>query len=255
MERRIPLIAAALLFASAIFAEEVSQDLIIRFSVWSSIDAYPGLVPAEDSQQKADPEPQKQPETKSGSAESSGSSSQQPNFFDVPVSQLKKMAPFIVQGMAYGWKFDYTPSDKARNVEEYFEFTPVKELTDAEKKSIVYTKPWIKENRLWCWIEYSRNISMQQYYASWQTIGHPHIMGTGYGKLIDGFTGIEDACREALKNAVRQYERKVIKNKPKEIFGTVIVNDPPQIGLDAGRYVVTLDFFMETDRILQYKKF
>src|SRR5574344_714574 len=99
MERRIPLIAAALLFASAIFAEEVSQDLIIRFSVWSSIDAYPGLVPAEDSQQKADPEPQKQPETKSGSAESSGSSSQQPNFFDVPVSQLKKMAPFIVQGM------------------------------------------------------------------------------------------------------------------------------------------------------------
>lgn len=211
---------------------------MIRFAMWAQLDAYPGLMPAD-----------------SANASTADSSAQSSGVFDVAVSQLKNVAPYFIQGMTYGWKFDYTPSDKARNVSEYFEFTPITGLSETEIKSIVYTKPWIENSDLWCWIEYPRSDAMQRYYKSWLTIGHPHIKGTGYGKLTDGFDGIQNAAKEALRNAVREYERKIVKNKPKEIFGRVIIDDPPQIGLDAGRYRVTLDFFMETDRMIEYKKF
>jgi len=33
------------------------------------------------------------------------------------------------------------------------------------------------------------------------------------------------------------------------------MREPPKIGIDAGRYKITLDFFMETDKIVEYKTF
>ena len=54
--------------------------------------------------------------------------------------------------MVYGWKFDYTPSDKARGVKEYFEMEPVNTLSDAERDSIRFAHPWVENDRLSAWI-------------------------------------------------------------------------------------------------------
>ena len=81
------------------------------------------------------------------------------------------------------------------------------------------------------------------------------FINRGYGKLQDGFAGMEQACAEAIKNAVREYWRAQIKNKPKEIESRLLICCAPVIGVEAGRYRVMLDFFMETDRILNYEMF
>lgn len=73
--------------------------------------------------------------------------------------------------------------------------------------------------------------------------------------IADGFDGITNAANDALKNAVREHYRQILKNKPKEIDGHVIIRGTPQIGINAGRYVVELDFFLETDRIVKYTQF
>ena len=64
-----------------------------------------------------------------------------------------------------------------------------------------------------------------------------------------------DAVRNAIKDAVRAYFRTKIKNKPKEIRGRVLLRREPLIGIDAGRYKVQLDFFLETDKIVPYTQF
>ena len=220
--------------ASLAFAQKVYQDQQIRFALWAARDAYPGYF------DKA---------KKQSSAKASD------NIYAVPVQRIKEVTPFLLEGMIYGWQFDYTPYDKARRVEEYFEFSPVQTLTDADKAQITYTKPWAQDDRLWCWVEFQRSPQMMHIFNSWQVITNPHIKGIGYARLIDGFEGIQEACGEALKNAVREYERKLIKNKPKEIMGRVMITEPPLIGIDAGRYIVTLDFFLETDRIVKYETF
>uniref|UniRef100_UPI00389093C4 hypothetical protein n=1 Tax=Treponema sp. TaxID=166 RepID=UPI00389093C4 len=158
-------------------------------------------------------------------------------------------------GMVYGWKFEYVPYDKARGVTEIFEFEPLQELSDDEKKSINYAKPWIKDSVLNCWVEFRRSDAQIQIFRGWRSIMYPKIKGEGYAPLEEGFEGIQKACGEALKMAVRNYERKWIKSKPKEITGKVFMYEPPKIGVDAGRYKVTLDFFMQTDRIIKYKTF
>ena len=227
MERRLQKIILFLLMTIflPLCAQDVSQERMVRFSLWASMEAFPGIEQAEK------------------------------DAYALPVKKIKEITPFILSGMVYGWNFVYVPYDKARGVQEYFEFSPVRELTPSELETVKYAKPWIKESIMNCWIEYRRTDTQIHVYNGWKSVLHPRIKGEGFAKLQDGFEGIKAACGESLKMAVRNYERKWIKTKPKEISGTVFVSEPPKIGVDAGRYKVTLDFFMETDRILEYKTF
>ena len=164
---------------------------------------------------------------------------------------MQKIAPFIINGMVYGWNFVYVPSDKARGVEEYLEVTEIV-ASDVIKGGITYSSPWLENNNLNCWVEYTRTDSQVQSYNLWASIKNPVIGGIGYGSIEKGFEGIEEAARESLKAAIRNYYRQVIKNKPKEITGSVLIRKFPTLGIDSGRYVINLDFFLECGKIIEY---
>lgn len=225
--RFLTLIISFSVFSAEIFAQEVYQGRTARFAMWASTEAIPGI---EKTMPKGD-------------------------VTSLPVQKIRQIAPFILSGMVYGWEFDYTPYDKKRGVKEFFEFKPIRDFSSEEISRIKYESPWIKDQRLNVWVEYDRTESQRMGYDSWCSVNYPNIKGVGYAPLEEGFEGIQKACAEALKEAVREYERRQIKNKPKEIIGKVLMSKPPLIGIDAGRYMVTLDFFMQSDRIIEYKTF
>lgn len=211
MERRLQILKAFLVFSlfcftSVIYAQTPSVVRNIRIPLWAELDAYPELEEAADVDS-----PQ----------------------YDYPIKSIRQVAPFIIGGMVYGWEFVYTPSDKARGVEEYLE---IKEIVSSDylKGGIKYSSPWFQNNRFNCWCEYKRNDSQVQNYNLWSSIQNPIIHGRGYGDISIGFDGLKDAAYDALKNAVRDHYRSVIKNKPKEITGSVLIRDIPTIGIDAG---------------------
>ena len=206
------------------YAQTPSVIRNIRLPLWAELDAYPGLELSGDKDE---------------------------GQFDYPISQMHKIAPFIINGMVYGWNFVYVPSDKARGVEEVLEITEIVSA-DVIRGGITYTSPWITENKLNCWVEYTRTDSQVQSYNLWASIQNPVIGGIGYGAIEKGFEGIEEAARESLKDAIRNYYRKTIKNKPKEITGSVLIRKFPTLGIDAGRYVINLDFFLECGKIIEY---
>ena len=230
MERRLSQVRKSLFFSlifltSLLAAQTPSVVRNIRIPLWAEIDAYPEL---EDAQNLEAEE------------------------YSYPIKSLKELAPFIITGMVYGWNFVYTPSDKLRNVEEYLEIT---EIFPSEnlKNEITYDSPWLENSRLNCWCLYQRNDVQVQNYYLWSSIQNPVIHGRGKGNLEDGFEGIRNAAYDALKNAVRSHYRNVIKNKPKQITGSVLISSSPTLGIDAGKYVINLDFFLEYDKIIQYK--
>ena len=224
-------------FTCFLWAQTPSIIEHIRFAVWSEVDAYPGTqAAAQDADAKE---------------------------FDYSISRIKETVPFLMEGLVYGWNFVYTPSDKARGVEEYFEITPVRtagvpEALEGPVKTpfdIKYSSVWIENNRFNCWVDYTRTPSEIQTYNLWASIQNPTIQGRGYGDLSLGFEGIKQASQDALKNAIRSYYRNTIKNKPKEITGRVLIRKTPLIGIDRGRYVIKLDFFLECGTILEYSQF
>lgn len=215
---------ALALFCTLIFGQTPSVVRNIRIPLWASLDAYPELEEAQDL--TAGP-------------------------FDYPIKSVKEVAPFIITGMVYGWKFVYVPSDKQRGVEEYLE---IEEIVPAARiaPGITYVSPWIQDEKFNCWSEYTRNASQIQTYNLWNSIKNPVIHGVGYGDIKKGFPGLKEAAYDALKNAVREHYRAVIKNKPKEITGSVLIRDIPTIGISSGRYIFNLDFFLECGKIIEY---
>ena len=267
MERRLPeikklvsLFAFCAFFMSAagfsVFAQTPSIIQHIRFSIWADVDAYPGTEAAQEDAEAGE--------------------------YDYPIARIKEIAPFLMEGLVYGWNFVYVPSDKARGVEEYVEVTPVRgpstssgttntdsgaleknfgvpePVEGAQKQpafDIKYSSVWIENNRFNCWIDYTRTDYQVQTYYLWASIQNPTIHGRGFGDLSKGFDGIKEAAQDALKNAVREYYRTTIKNKPKEITGRVLLRKTPLIGIDSGRYVINLDFFLECGTIIEYTQF
>ena len=197
----------------------------IRFNMWANVDAYPGLEDAADYE-----------------------------GFEYPIKQIKEIAPFLVNGMVCGWEFSYTPYDKKRGVDEYLEINEIVPEVYV-KQGIKYSSPWIEDNKFNCWIDYKRSDYDVQTYNQWSTIKNPVISGRGYGKVDIGFNGIKDAAEDALKEAIRNHYRPIIKNKPKEIRGKVLIKEIPVIGVDEGRYAINLDFFLEWGKIIEYTVF
>lgn len=233
MERHLQTLKSAfitllfLLYAFSAPAQIPSFEKKIRIPVWAELDAYPELAEAADTDSE---------------------------LYDYPIKSIRRVAPFLISGMIYGWKFVYVPSDKARGVEEYLEVTEILDINDTAEK-ITYTSPWIQNNRLNCWCEFNRSEAQIQNYRMWNSIQHPVIQGRGSGSLSRGFDGIREAAEDALKNAVREHFRSRIKNKPKEIRGSVLIKDSPTVGISSGRYVMNLDFFLEYGRILEYTQY
>ena len=214
------------------FSQTPSIVQHIRFPVWAEVDAYPGLELLNDNQNLGEEKTQ----------------------YDYAIGRIKEIVPFLLNGMVYGWEFVYTPSDKTRGVKEYLEVREIQNLEN-ETNPIQYSSVWIEDNKFNCWVDYTRTDFQVQNYNLWASIKNPTVQGRGKGSLEQGFDGIKHAAEEALKNAIESYYKKVIKNKPKEIRGKVLIRKLPTIGISSGQYVINLDFFLECGKIKEYSQF
>ena len=175
-------------------------------------------------------------------------------LYSFAIGRAKEITPFFLAGMLSGWTFDFTPSDRARGVDEFFEFGEITPF-DWSMNSIAYKDPLPEDNRLLVWAYCDRTELQQLSYRRWSSINLPKVRGRGRSSVEKGFEGIREAVGNAIKDAVREYWRIYSKNKPKEITGRVLLIGVPRVYILEGQYVTDLEFFLETDRIVKYTYF
>lgn len=237
------MVAVALFFLCASLGHSQVQEQTeqLRIQIWADLDAFPGLFGDEE---KAPEEQYRRPEI----------ASEFQMLYGFSIDRARQIAPFLMGGMIWGWNFEYTPYDKTRGVDEYFEYTEFHNL-DRNVNPLEFVDPEIRDERLMVRVWCNRTREQQAEFDRWMSIVHPHIKGVGEAPVHEGFEGIKEAVGNSIKNAVREYWRGYLRNKPKEISGTVLLIRDPRIYIKNGRYVVDLDFFMETDRIIEYTQF
>lgn len=222
MEKRIKtLIFALLISITQLYAQSEGSEKI-RLYLWAARDAYPEFT--------------------------------EENPFELAQKDLTSLSEYLIEGMTYGYSFDYTPSDKLRKVDEYFELIPLNDFSK-DKDNIEWDSTFWREDKIFLWVNFNRTEQMMRYYKQFSSIKNPHAVGRGKGKLSKGFAGLEEAIKNAAKDGIREYYRKIIKNKPKQITGKLLIRSVPAIYVDKGNYVVQLDFFLETSKIKEYSQF
>lgn len=227
MERRLPLILLIVFISSALtgqtpLPQTEGAENLLRVEIWSLLETEPGR------------------EIESSDV-----------FYEHSVNELKKLAPFILEGMIFGWDFTYTPSDNLRNVDESFECTPKSPFQRGDPR-LSFKDPRIENERFYVWLEYVRSPVMLAQRKAWDSVVYPKISGTGIGRLSEGTQGIIKAYEQALKQAVRSFAQGLEKNKPKEIQGSVLLIKTPRLYIDSGFYTADLDFFLQVGKIIPY---
>jgi len=244
-------------FLPVLAAQQPSQAEQLRILIWSSIDPFPGSFDEPDGVQDSTLKKSAARQASATAAAVAPPTPENPyvaeklEVFGYAIERTKEITPFLISGMLSGWNFDYVPYDKTRQVKEIFEFEEVSPFS-AAMNPISYRNPEPLENRLVCWAYCDRTEAQQLSYRKWTSVQLPKIHGKGTASVEGETEGIKAACQEAVKNAVREYWRIYEKNKPKEIFGKVLLIGNPRIYISEGQYVADLEFFLETDKIVKY---
>lgn len=242
MKRLFPLAAVFLLCLRAP-SQVPDQSEQLRLAIWAELDNFPGKFEEDD---------------KGSAQEENTQERKKDTLFDQlysdAIKRAKEVAPFLAGGFLHGWTFDYTPGDKARGVEDFWEFAQRREF-DPAVNHLSYREPLVKDGRLLCWVYCDRTEAQKAEYKLWSSVLRPKVHGQGEGLVEEGFEGIRQACSQAARDAVRSHWRTMEKNKPKEISGQLLLTGNPRIYIKNGRYVADLEFLLDTERVVRYQTY
>lgn len=167
-------------------------------------------------------------------------------------SVLLEEARWVYSGMIFGFSFSYVPYDKTRGVEEFFSLEPISELKWGDPYlSVMQT--WVEDKVFYAMISYSVPERFLHWYEHWQSSNLEIASGIGTYPAFEGYSARKKAVIEAVKQAVREHERKRIFNKPRSINGIVALRYVPQIRFYGDRYRASVDVVVEVKSVKEYR--
>lgn len=171
-----------------------------------------------------------------------------------PRKALTEYSAFLLSGLVFGWEFTYTPYDKTRAVEEYFEIKPKHEIATNDE-ALTITDLTAAYPYLYCYAEYTANYVLAKRQSAWQSISYRTVQGSGTGERSDEIAGVYTAYINAAKDAVRRYARSLTKNKPREIRGQLLIRDNPRLFMKSGLFHASLEMYIYAEKIIPYTTF
>jgi hypothetical protein len=133
--------------------------------------------------------------------------------------------------MIYGWSFHYDVGERARNIEEKLELTPLGVVTAGDPRMIL-TDIQMNGPNMYLWLDYRPEETQLYRINKWKADTTRTAQAYGEGPLEDKHAALEDAARAAIRAILRGNER----NRPKEASGFISLAAFPRYWLDKGRW-------------------
>ena len=170
------------------------------------------------------------------------------------IKLLLEEARYVFSAMIYGMDFNYVPSDKARSVEEEFSVEPVYQFPWGDK-GLEVRDGRLEDGKYIADIRYRVSEEQLPWVFSWETNIYPDVISLGKGSLYDGYEGKIEAVEDAVRQALRDYLRPRMYNKPGRISGTARLAGIPVFSMDSGRYLCRAKITLRIDEVREYGLF
>lgn len=144
-------------------------------------------------------------------------------------------ARLVLSGMIYGFEVRYTPSDRAREVEEELDIKALAKIPPGDP-ALRILKVRTTDNKYFVHMRYNLADFQQRRLQAWGSNTLSVAAGRGTAPLNDGYQAKFESFNQAIKNALRAYLRPRYKNKPSRIQAAVSLQEPPYTVIDAGGY-------------------
>lgn len=167
------------------------------------------------------------------------------------LGRILEEARYVFSGMIFGFTFSYTPSDRARNIPEEFTLLPASEISWSDPN--LFVRETRREgSRVYARLRYA----LHDFQETWYESALSNIMGgsagAGEAPIFAGYKERLTSIENSVKNAVREYARGRIDNKPRKITGTVFLNSAPRIEVVSGVYRALSSVRLKIDDVVSY---
>jgi len=180
---------------------------------------------------------------------------------DIPAAGRRALdeAAFFFSAMIYGWSFNYEIGERARQIDEILELTPIASIQIGDP-ALKVTDTEIRDMRLRIWTDYHLNDAQQRRMQVWIGGTVRNAQGLGYGpSFVEEYPGwlelkkaaLEDAARAAIRGMLQGSER----NRPKEAVGFISLASFPRFFVEGGRWAVTARFRVQIVEIIPFSAY
>ncbi len=170
------------------------------------------------------------------------------------VTDLLELARQWFSGMIYGYDFVYRPSDVARNVEEFFSLTPIFQIPWGDP-SLEYTGYYEENEKIEMGFRYFTRNYEQARLRGWSSVRLVNIQGDASTRDRTDIRSREESFDEAVKQALRNYFRQVVPNKPKSISGSLALTEMPRSFADGGMVHSSVRIVIDVDEVEAWENF
>ncbi|WP_028972591.1 hypothetical protein [Spirochaeta cellobiosiphila] len=168
--------------------------------------------------------------------------------------RILEEARYIFSGMIYGYHFTYTPSDKNRQIKEYYEIEPIKQIPWGDKRLKIRSSRRVDRN-LYITVEYYLNQAQIINRQHWNSANIPTAGGFGSANYFLGWESRFKSIDNGIKEAIRNYLRPREFNKPREITGEALLIDVPSFTVESGKIHANVRVHLNITEIVPYKSF
>jgi hypothetical protein len=162
----------------------------------------------------------------------------------------------ILSAMIYGLEFVYAPADARRKTAEQFVLVPVAEIRWGDRR-LRLAQAEVREGRLYAKVLYDLQDFQSARRKAWESNSVPTATGSGTFSLFTASApdGKRRSLQEALKDALRNYLRPLVFNKPREVRGELLVWQEPQVLIASGSYLTRALIKLQVKEIRPYSLF
>ena len=153
-------------------------------------------------------------------------------------------AAWYFGAMIYGWSFHYDIGERARNIEEKLELTPLGNIS-ANDPRLETTDIQLNGANLHLWADYRPEEAQRHRLAKWKAGSVRTAQGYGQSRLDNKYASLEDAARAAIRGVLQGSER----NRPKEVSGYISLAAFPRYWLGKGQWTTMGRFRVEIVKI------
>jgi hypothetical protein len=172
----------------------------------------------------------------------------------VAAGRLVDEAAFVFSGQLWGFDFDWTPSDKARNVAEYFAIVPAGGIPHGDPR-LLPEDTRVEGQSLLAYVSYRPTATEAGLLASYALSPWKSAQGQGSGSYLKGYAGRREAYGEAARAALRDLLRGLEPNKPRRVKGVIVFSGTPRIAVVDGDYRVYARFRIKVTEVQSWERF
>ncbi len=172
----------------------------------------------------------------------------------VAAERLADEAAYVFSGEIWGFQFEWTPSDKARNLGEVFRLEALGSIARADPR--LHAGPArVEDGRLLAYVEYRPNAAELSLVEAAGKSPWKSVQGSGQGQFLKGEAGRKDAFEAAAKAALRELLRGLEPNKPRRVRGRLVFASVPRVGMVDGQWLVQARYRVEVQQLESYEVF